>query len=98
MILCGSEWGGSEQAEIAGMDSGFLDMLHDAGDEDVLVLVGQRVDIDLDRVAQVGVDQHRIGARHLHRVAHVALQRVEVVDDLHRAPAQHVGRPDRPPG
>jgi hypothetical protein len=38
------------------MDAGLLDVLHDAGDEDVLVLVGQRVDIDLDGVAQVGID------------------------------------------
>ena len=31
------------------MDAGFLDMLHDAGDEDVLA-VAEAVDIDLDRV------------------------------------------------
>ena len=41
------------------MDAGFLDMLHDAGDED-LVAVGERVDIDLDRVLQIAVDQHRV--------------------------------------
>ena len=48
---------------IAGMDPGLLDVLHDAGDEHVLVLVGQRIDIDLDGVTQVAVDQHRVGAR-----------------------------------
>ncbi len=69
-------------------------MFHDAGDEDVLVLVGKCVDIDLDGIAQVGVDQHGIGARDLHRVAHVALKCLKVVDDLHGAPAQHVRRPD----
>ncbi len=76
------------------MDFRFLDMLHDAGDEDVLVLVGHRIDIDLDGVAQVGIDQHRIGARDLHGVAHVPLDGLTVVDDLHGAATQKVGRPD----
>ena len=44
------------------MDAGFLDMLHDAGDVD-LVAVGDGIDIDLDRVLQIAVDQHRAGAR-----------------------------------
>ena len=43
------------------MDPGLLDMLHDAGDIDGLA-VGQHVDIDLDRILQVTVDQHRVGA------------------------------------
>jgi hypothetical protein len=47
-----------------------------------------------DGVAQVAIDQHRIGARDLHRVARVALQRLAIVEYLHGAAAQHVGRPD----
>jgi hypothetical protein len=41
------------------MDAGFLDMLHDAGDEGVLA-VAQAIDVDLDRVGQIAVDQQRI--------------------------------------
>ena len=40
------------------MDAGFLDMLEDARDRDVGA-VADRVDVDLDRVAQIAVDQHR---------------------------------------
>ena len=47
-----SECGGSEQARVAGMDAGLLDMLHDPADEDVLA-VGDGVDVDLDGVAQI---------------------------------------------
>src|SRR3546814_8476233 len=63
----------------------------DAGDEDVRA-VGHRVDVDLDGLAQVAVDQHRVLAGDLHRRGDVALQPLRVVDDLHGAAAQHVGR------
>ena len=45
------------------MDAGLLDVLHDAGDEDVLA-VGERIDVDLDRVGQVAVDEERVLAEH----------------------------------
>ena len=41
------------------MDAGFLDMLHDAADEDVLA-VAEAVDVDLDGVGQVAVEQQRV--------------------------------------
>ncbi len=47
---------------VAGMDPGFLDMLHDSGDIN-LGAVGDGIDIDLDRVLQIAVDQDRAGAR-----------------------------------
>ena len=75
------------------MDAGFLDVLHHAGDIDRFV-VGDAIDIHLDRVVQVAVDQHRIVAGHAHRLAHVAMQAGAVVDDLHRTAAQHVARAD----
>ena len=78
---------------IAGMDAGFLDMLHHAGDIDGLA-VGDAVHIDLDRVVQVAVDQHRVVAGHAHRFAHVAMQAGAVVDDFHRAAAEHVAGTD----
>ena len=48
---------------IAGMDAGLLDMLHDAGDEDVGA-VAERVDVDLDRVDEIAVEEQRILAQH----------------------------------
>ena len=74
------------------MNSRFLDVLHDTRDEDILVLVCKSVDINLDGVAQVGINQHRCIARDLHCLARIALDAGAVVDDLHRAAAQHVGR------
>ena len=41
------------------MDAGFLDVLHDAADEDVLA-VAEAVDVDLDGAAQVAVEQQRV--------------------------------------
>ena len=77
------------------MDAGLLDVLHDAADEDVLA-VGERVDVDLDGVGEVAVDQHRRLAGDDHApAADVAVElRLVLVDDLHGAAAEHVGRAD----
>ena len=74
------------------MHARLLDVLHDAADHDVLA-VAERVDVDLDRVVEKAVEEHRRIVRHLDRLAHVALEVAAVVDDLHRAPAEHVRRP-----
>ena len=84
------------------MDAGLLDVLHHAADHHVRA-VGDDVDVDLDRVGQELVDQDRrvllagarrqaLAARGLHRGEHELLQARRVVDDLHRAAAQHVRR------
>ena len=84
------------------MDAGFLDVLHDAGDESVLA-VGQAVDVHLGGVGQIAVDQQRTLRRHhqLGRLVerggeprHVAVELRRIAHDLHAAPAQHIGRPD----
>ncbi len=49
---------GQHARRIARMNTGLFDVLHDAADHDVLA-VGQRVDIDFDRIFQEMVDQHR---------------------------------------
>ena len=54
--------GGSEQALVAGMHAGFLDMLHDAGDEDIAVVVADRIHIHFGGAVEEAVDQHRIVA------------------------------------
>ncbi len=53
-----SECGGKEQAEVARMHARLFDMLHHAADEHLLA-VGKRIDVDLDRIAEIRVDQHR---------------------------------------
>ncbi len=71
------------------MDPRLLDMLEDAGDRDVLA-VADRVDIDLDRVAQIAVDQNRRRARYLNRRGDIMIELLGPVDHLHRAAAKHV--------
>ena len=51
------------------MDAGFLDVLHDAGDEHVAVGIADRIDVDFDGVVQEAVDQHRIVARDAEQLA-----------------------------
>ena len=74
-----------------------------AADDALAGAVAQRVDVDLDRVFEEAVDERgplgrqaalapeRAGVRELaHRAAQVGV----VVDDLHRAAAEHVRRAD----
>ena len=75
------------------MDASLLDMLHHPADEDVGP-VGDGVDIDLDRVAEISVEQHRALARHHHGLGDVAGELRIVVHDLHRPAAEHVRRAD----
>ena len=85
-----SECGGSTQARVARVDAGLLDVLHDAADPDVLA-VADRVDVDLDRVLEEAVEEDlalRPGA------LEVVGEHVRVVDELHRAAAEHVARAD----
>ena len=48
--------GRDHAGRVAGVDAGLLDVLHHRADQDV-VAVGDRVDVDLDRVLDEGVDQ-----------------------------------------
>ena len=87
---------------VAGMDSRFFDMLHDAGDVSVLA-VGEAVDVDLDRVGQVAIDQQwprfdtassEGRSRAAGEARKVAVDLRPVVHDLHSAAAEHVGGAD----
>ena len=75
------------------MDAGLLDVLHDAADEHARP-VGHGIDVDLDRVVQELVDQDRMLGRDLNGLVHELAEVLVVVDDPHRAAAQHVGGPD----
>ena len=79
---------------VAGMDAGLLDMLHDAGDEDVLVR--RRARRHRPRSRRAGRSRSAPGwrPRPSPRRACSARSAVAVVDDLHGAAAQHVGRAD----
>ena len=72
------------------MDTRLLDVLHDAADEHRLP-VARTIDIDLDRVVEESVEQHRGRGRHVHRVAHVSREVALVMDDLHCPAAKDVG-------
>ncbi len=76
------------------MHAGLLDVLHDAAEEQLGAVV-ERVDVDLDRVVEEAVDQHRPLRRDLGRPADVVLERALVVDDLHAAATQDVRRADQ---
>ena len=73
------------------MDAGLLDVLHDAADEH-LRSITDRVDVDLDRVLDEAIDQHRVGRVKPGGLLHVGDEHRLLVDDLHAAPAQHVRR------
>ena len=69
-----------------------LDVLHHSWDDHHLT-VGDRVDLDLDPL-QVLVDEHGSSRHRADGPGHVAPELADVVDNLHRPPTQHVGRPD----
>ena len=66
--------GGQRAGAVAGVHAGALDVLHDAGDDDRLA-VADRVDVELDRVLEELVDQHRTSRPDLDGAVHVAAQR-----------------------
>src|SRR5690606_20861427 len=84
---------GQRAGGVAGVDAGLLDMLHHAADVHLAAGVGERVHIDLHRVVEEPVHQHRVLRRDVGGAADVVAQGGVVVDDLHAAPAEHVGRP-----
>ena len=53
------------------MDSGFLNVLHDTGDHDVFA-VGERVDVDFNRIFEEMIDQHGAVVGILDRFLHIA--------------------------
>src|SRR3546814_13194350 len=70
----------------------FLDMPeHTRYDDGVAVC--QRIDVHLDRVAQIAVDQHRAVARHLNRELDVIVELLGVLDDFHGAATKHIAWP-----
>ncbi len=75
------------------MNTGLLDMLHDAADDDGARRIGHGIDIEFKGVLEEAIDQHRPVVRHVDRARHVAVERACIKHDRHAASAQHVGGP-----
>ena len=80
------------------MNAGFLDVLHDAGDERILA-VGEAIDVDFGGIRQIAVDQQRalFGNCKLARpieiarkARDVAIELPAIAHDFHGAAAEHV--------
>ena len=78
---------------VSGVDAGFLDVLHDAANDDVLS-VGERVDVDFDGILQELVDEDGAVVGILHRLFHILHDGVFVEGDHHGAAAENVGGTD----
>ena len=76
---------------IPGMDPGILDVFHDPGDKGRFS-VTDRVDINLDSVVDKLVDENRMPLGNLLGLLDKFQQRFAVINNLHGAAAQHVGR------
>src|SRR6185437_1453289 len=66
---------------VAGLDRGFLDVLHDPAEVQLGAVV-ERVDVDLDRVVEEPVNQHRVLGDQARVPLKVFGERGRVVDDL----------------
>ena len=55
------------------MHAGLLDVLHDRADHDLLA-IAHRVDVDLDRLIEKVIEQHRRRVRHDEGIAQIALE------------------------
>ena len=94
--ICSSSWrpsviGGKAQAESPEWMPA-SSMCSIAAEKQFLPVVHQSVHIDLDRVVEELVDQHRVFGTGLGGALDVGGQHGLVVHDLHAASAQHVGR------
>src|SRR3989338_6235431 len=82
-----------DHRRVAGMDAGFLYMLHYPAYYKCLS-VAYHIYVDFDGVLEEFIYQDRKFRRGLDRVRHIILQGFIVIDYLHSAPAQHIRRPD----
>src|ERR1700732_3804705 len=76
---------------MAGVDAGFLDVLHDAPDHHILA-VRECVHVNFNRVFQKFVDEDRPVLRILNGLLHVLLNRVFFVGDDHGPPSDYIRR------
>ena len=73
---------------VTGVHTCALDVLHDAGDQDVSA-VTDRVDLTLQTI-EVAIHQHRLVRAGMHSIAHVPLKFLSTRDDGHSTPTDDV--------
>ncbi len=88
--LLGQGIGRQGATRVTGVDTGLLDVLHDAAD-DYIGAVADGIHVQLGRIVQEAVQQHRRFVGDAHRLGEVATQILLVIDDFHGAATQHVG-------
>ena len=93
-LLAAQRVRGQNAGTVAGVNTGFFNVLHDAGDKN-LFSVAKGVDIHFDGVFQEPVDQYGPVLRDGYRFPHVAADRFLIVGNHHAAAAQHVAGPDQ---
>ena len=74
------------------MDAGFFDVLHDAGDQNIIT-IAEGVNVDLSGVFKKAIDQHGPVLRENYRLLHITADHFFVVGDDHRAATQHIAWP-----
>ena len=70
------------------MDTGFLNVLHNRADHSYLA-VRDAIDINLNRIFQKTINEHGAIWCHFNRASHVAPEIALIINELHRATAQH---------
>ena len=71
-----------------------LDVLHQATNDNLAVVIAQGIDIHFGGVLEVLIDQHRLVGVHLHRFSHVAIQFIGAKDHLHGPASEHIAGSD----
>ena len=69
MISVESERGRQRTSAVAGMHAGFLDMLHDAGNENIAVPVADSIHVDFGGAVEEAIDQNGIVAGNAEQLA-----------------------------
>src|SRR5699024_12697315 len=81
---------GQDAGRVAGVDAGFLDVLHDAADEDLLTVV-ERIDVDLDGVFEAAADEPGTVDGDVRGRGHVVEQLGAGEGELHHTAVEDVG-------
>src|SRR5215471_3620491 len=72
------------------MDASLLNVLHDAGNNDLFV-IAKRIDIDFISIFEELVDEYRALVGNLNCGTHVVVEHALVINDNHRPAAEHIG-------
>src|SRR5690606_29093405 len=75
---------------VAAMHTRQLDLLHNAGDLDVVAIAGG-VDVHFKGIFEEAIDQNRVLGRSSNRFTHILLKGRIVINDRHTASTQDVG-------